>query len=720
MTTTSEPPVTTSSAAAATVSAAVSARPGSAPSAPHAPASGTAGPRVDVAELEHLLLGRWKDVRSHARRLVAEHDEIWKIDGISMQEHRERTLEAMKVMARDEQGQVWRAFPERLGGNDDAGGNLVGCEELFVADPSLQIKSGVQWGLFAAAILHLGTEEQQDRLLPGAMDLSVPGAFAMTETGHGSDVASVGTTATYDPATEEFVINTPFRGAWKQYLGNAARHGVAATVFAQLITNGVNHGVHCFYVPIRNPETLEFLPGVGGEDDGHKGGLNGIDNGKLHFTDVRIPRQDLLARYGQVAADGTYTSSIESPGRRFFTMLGALVQGRVTLDGSASVAAKAGLAIATKYADERRQFAAGEGQDEITLLDYAMHRKRLLPRIAETYAISFAHEELLELFHGVFSGATDTPETREDLETTAAALKATSTWFAMDTLQTCRQACGGAGFLSENRFTSMRSDLDVYTTFEGDNHVLLQLAAKRLVGDHGRKLARAAKSPAGMAGIVAGQVKDTLLHKASLRKLGQNVADAGGARAASNLLDGGTQRALLEGRVDGLVHSVAMGMRPAVSTKDAAKAQEIFDENQVELITSATAWAELVRWDAFTRALDAIKDPGTRAIMTTVRDIYGLTVIERNLDWYLANGRLSASRARAVTTTIHHLLKKIRPHAVDLVDAFGYGERHLRAPIADGSERVRQDEARAYYRELAASGRAPKSEKSLRGTATRS
>ncbi|WP_129782842.1 acyl-CoA dehydrogenase [Promicromonospora panici] len=697
MTTTSEP-VTTPTATEAVAPQPEATRPAS-------------GVRVDVPALQHMLLGRWPEERSEARRLVAAHPELWKKEGITKEEHREITLAQMKELVTYRQ--VLRAFPERLGGRDQAGANLVGFEELVAADPSLQIKSGVQWGLFAAAILHLGTEEQQDRLLPSAMDLSVPGAFAMTETGHGSDVASIGTTATYDPETEEFLLNTPFRGAWKQYLGNAAEHGVAATVFAQLITNGVDHGVHCFYVPIRDPQTMEFLSGVGGEDDDQKGGLNGIDNGKLYFTNVRVPRRDLLARYGQVAADGTYTSSIDSPGRRFFTMLGALVQGRVSLDGAAITAAKIGLAIATKYADQRRQFSPSAGADELTLLDYATHRRRLFPKIAEAYAMHFAHDELLDLFDAVFSGREDTPAMREDLETTAAALKATSTWYALDTLQECREACGGAGFLSENRFTSLRADLDIYATFEGDNHVLLQLAAKRLVGDYGKKMAKAAKTPAGMAGIVAGQAKDALLHKLPLKKLGQSVADGGGARSADRLLDAELQRALIADRFEGMVADVAMGMRPALKA-DSIKAQEIFDAHQVRLLASAEAWAELVRWDAFTKAIAKMSDAGTRQVLTLLRDIYGLTTIERHLDWHLVNGRISAGRAKAVTTTIDRLLKELRPHVLDVVDAWGFTQEHLRAPIADGSEKVRQDEARAYYRELRASGTAPISEKELR------
>ncbi|TPW99946.1 acyl-CoA dehydrogenase, partial [Schumannella luteola] len=320
-----------------------------------------------------------------------------------------------------------------------------------------------------------GTESHHERFLPGAMSLEIPGAFAMTETGHGSDVASVGTTATFDEQADEWVIHTPFRAAWKDYLGNAALHGRAAVVFAQLITKGVNYGVHAFYVPIRDAAG-EFLPGVGGEDDGLKGGLNGIDNGRLHFDQVRVPRVNLLNRYGDVDEAGDYSSPISSPGRRFFTMLGTLVQGRVSLDGAATIASKLALHIAITYGTQRRQFTGGTSDEEV-LLDYQRHQRRLLPRLAQTYAMSFAHEEFLDIFDRVFSGLEDTPSTREDLETIAAALKPLSTWGALDILQEAREACGGSGFLAVNRLTQLRADLDIYATFEGDNNVLLQLVA---------------------------------------------------------------------------------------------------------------------------------------------------------------------------------------------------------------------------------------------------
>src|SRR5690625_5222248 len=153
-----------------------------------------------------------------------------------MAEHRDDIFAKLRILV--EEGEVNRAFPTRLGGSDDPGGNIAGFEELLIAVPSLQIKAGVQWGLFGSAILHLGTEDHHDRLLPGAMRVDVPGCFATPEIGHRPDGAAIATTAAYDPQTEESIIHTPLRAAWKEYIGNAAVDGRAAVVFAQLITAG--------------------------------------------------------------------------------------------------------------------------------------------------------------------------------------------------------------------------------------------------------------------------------------------------------------------------------------------------------------------------------------------------------------------------------------------------------------------------------------------------
>ncbi len=665
-------------------------------------------PAVDVAALGELLLGRWADVRRQARELAGR-PEVHKIEGLTHTEHRERAFGQLKFLV--ENKAVHRAFPARMGGSDDHGGNVAGFQELVTADPSLQIKAGVQWGLFGSAVLHLGTAEHHDAWLPGIMSLKIPGCFAMTEIGHGSDVASIATTATFDPAADEFVIDTPFRAAWKEFIGNAATDGLAAVVFAQLITKGVNHGVHAFYVPLRDPGSKEFLPGVGGQDDGIKGGLNGIDNGRLHFSQVRIPRTNLLNRYGHVDVAGSYTSPIASPGRRFFTMLGTLVQGRVSLDGASVAASKVALKIAIQYACERRQFNASSDTAEEVLLDYQRHQRRLLPRLATTYAASFAHEQLLAKFDDVFSGASDTDADRQDLETLAAALKPMSTWHALDTLQECREACGGAGFMIENRFASLRADLDVYTTFEGDNTVLLQLVAKRLLADYGKEFRNVDFGV--LARYAFSQAADLTLNKTGLRQVAQFVADTGSVqKAVLALRDEDGQRALLTERVQTMVAELAGSLKDAAKLPQ-AKAAAVFNRHQHELIEAAQAHAELLQWEAFTEGLGQIEDAGTKEVLTWLRDLFGLGLIEKHLSWYLMNGRLSMQRARTVGGYINRLLAKIRPHAVDLVDAFGYGPEHLRAAIASGIEKSRQDEAAEYFRRQRASGTAAMDEKVL-------
>src|ERR1044071_183280 len=242
------------------------------------------------------------------------------------------------------------------------------------------------------------------RYLRAATSMELPGCFAMTETGHGSNVQALGTTATYDPATQEFVIHTPHEEARKDYIGNAARDGRMAVVFAQLCRQGIpgragepgagDHGVHAFLVPLRDSDG-DTLPGVRIEDCGPKLGLDGVDNGRIWFDHVRVPRENLLDRYASVAPDGTYTSPIENPTKRFFTMLGTLIQGRISVSGASISASKVELTIAIRRGLARRQFGL-PGEEEALLLDYRTHQRRLLPALAKTYALSFAQQRLVD------------------------------------------------------------------------------------------------------------------------------------------------------------------------------------------------------------------------------------------------------------------------------------------------------------------------------------
>ena len=395
----------------------------------------------DVTAMTRLLDGDHADLRNTIRTLLRdpafEHD-----PSLSTSAYREQVLQWCKLLA--EQGIGALSFPESAGGQDDIEPFIVAFEMLSYHDLSLVVKFGVQFGLFGGSIYRLGTERHHEKYLPAVGRLDLPGCFAMSEYGHGSNVREIETTARYDAAAEEFIINTPHESARKEWIGNAAAHGQLATVFAQLQIDDVEYGVHAFLVPIRNAEGTT-APGVRIADCGEKVGLNGVDNGRLWFDAVRIPRDNMLDRFATVAPDGTYESPIPSAGARFFKMLSTLVGGRVAVARGAVSAAKSGLTIAIRYGNRRRQFGPKD-EPEVPLLDYRTHKRRLLPRLATTYALHFALEDLTQRF-----AARGPEEPLETIEAEANALKAYATWHTTDTLQEAREACGGQGYRADNR-----------------------------------------------------------------------------------------------------------------------------------------------------------------------------------------------------------------------------------------------------------------------------
>ncbi|WP_439938096.1 acyl-CoA dehydrogenase family protein [Nocardia sp. N13] len=647
----------------------------------HADDSGYRQPAVDVDALRTLLDGRYREVRELVRANLAEHAQILlDQEQMSTADFRERVKDVVVMMA--ETGQTGMGFPEEYGGGGDIGASIAAFETLALGDLSVLVKVGVQFGLFGGAILQLGTKSHHDAHLADLVSGRTMGCFAMTETGHGSNVQALGTVATYDAEAQEFVITTPDDASRKDYIGNAAAHAELAAVFAQLEVDGVRHGVHAFVVPIRSGG--EVVDGVRIEDCGPKMGLNGVDNGRIWFDGVRVPRTALLNQFAEVTPEGRYLSPIDNPHKRFFTMLGTLVQGRVCVGGAGINAAKVALTIATRYGVRRRQFEATSPDEEQLLLDYGMHQRRLFPLIARTYALHFAQEVVAGQLHDVFSGPGPTEEgghehARRMLESRAAGTKALGTWHATRTIQECREACGGAGYLSANRFTALKADTDVFTTFEGDNHVLLQLVAKGLLTDYAGEFED--MDQLGMARFVAGLAVETVVERTAVHKLVQSVRDLlpGGDTwdQEAGLLDPNYQLAMLRFREEHMIGGVARRLKRGID--QGMNPGAVFSRVQDHVIAAARAHTERLVLEAFVAKTAALPDGDLKVVLNLLCDLHALTTIEADRAWFMEHGRLSSARSKAISREVSALCRKVRPLAVDLVDAFGVPEEMLRS-----------------------------------------
>jgi acyl-CoA oxidase len=638
--------------------------------------------------LQELLDGRWRAVREEARQL-ADNDAFTPVYGLAPAEYRELVMTQARRVA--EQGYPRRGYPERFGGANDVGGSIVAFEMLAYGDLSLVVKAGVQWGLFGGAVLHLGTERHHAAYLDDILSLKLPGCFAMTETGHGSDVAAIRTTASYDVERGEFVIDTPFEAARKDYIGNAAVHGRMAVVFAQLITGGRCEGVHAFMVPIRD-ESGAPCPGVTISDCGAKAGLEGVDNGRLTFDRTRVPREALLNRYGDVAEDGTYTTPIPKANARFFTMLGTLIQGRISVAGAAGSAAKLALAIALRYGDERRQFAVPGSSDEVVILDYLAHQRRLMPLLATSYALHFAQLELVETAHRLFTEPHDDERAKRELESRAAGIKAVGTWHATRAIQTAREACGGAGYLAENRVPSLKADTDVFTTFEGDNTVLMQLVAKELLTNYRTEFG--SLDTLGTIRFVAEQLGTTVVERTAARGLVQRLIDARPGRDDdADLLDRGHQLELIQWRERHILESLVRRLRRIKPDEPDAFAK--FNATQDHLLSAARAHADRLVLEAFVDGIDRCPDQRTATLLDRVCDLHILSILDADRAWFVEHGRLTPHRAKGIGGLVNALCAELRPFARLLTDAFGIPDRALSAPIAQGAEAARQAEAMA-------------------------
>lgn len=612
----------------------------------------------DASVLDKILKGDHATVVDEFRQFLKHPSFTWDIRR-NKEEFRSTILKQVTLLG--EKGYGAMAYPAKYGGTDNMPAYAAIFEHLMFVDGSLAVKFGVQFGLFGGSIQKLGTKKHHDQYLSDAGKTNLLGCFAMTETGHGSNVRGIKTTATYDTTTDSIIIHTPGKNDNKEYIGNAL-HSKIATVFAQLIVNGKNEGVHAILVPLRN-EKHELLKGITIEDNGYKLGLNGVDNGKIWFDTISVPRENLLDKYGEITSDGQYFSSIKNPNKRFFTMLGTLVGGRICVARGALGGAKMALTIAVKYALNRRQFNDSIKIQEDLIMDYPTHQIRLTPAIASAYVYHVVLEEMMKRY------SDDSQPDKRQIETQVAGLKSVITWFANDTIQECREACGGKGYLLENRIADLKGDVDIFTTFEGDNTVLLQLAAKGILSDF-----KAEFNSAGFTSVLKllqSQLSDKLT---AINPLYSNKVDA------EHLYNPKFHKHAFNYRTRRLTYTLAMRIRGYI--KKGVPSYQAFLKVQTHLLALGKAYSSELAYSTFSEFCATVQDETYRNLLEKVGTLHALQQIHLDARWYLEQGYLGSTKSKAIRQRVERLSTELRPHIEVLVDGFGIPEHCLTAPIA--------------------------------------
>ncbi|XP_077884439.1 acyl-coenzyme A oxidase-like protein isoform X4 [Ictidomys tridecemlineatus] len=606
------------------------------------------------SSLHRYLDGEFWSLKNELRRLLGGCPLFRHRYGLSLDEMRALTVQRVKFILGHPL--IKRAFQEQAEKTKNfVSQGLVIGEVLSTADLATSVKCGIIYWLFGGAVRNLGSPRHVTQWLQPLKEQQYTGMFAMTERGHGSNVRGIQTEATFDLVAQEFVIHTPCENAQKMYIGNAMGGNYAA-VFAQLIINGSSQGPHCFIVPIRD-ENGGLYPGVTAIDMMHKEGLHGVDNGILIFNKVRVPRENLLDKFGSVAPDGQYHSPIKNKSARFNAMLAALTPSRLAVTFQALSTMKLGLTIAIRYS----------------------HR----------YAGALLDEDIFQGKELVSSRA---------LQALMAGLKAYSTWENVGCLQDCRESTGGMGYMMENRISDLKCDADVFVTFEGDNVVMLQVVARELLAQYTKQ--HKDQPLAGLLWSWVASVSDKL-RTSFLAFNTDAIGNLAFLLKAVNFRERVLQRCLvariyykgphLDSR-GSFLHVVIMVVTVLPWSEHSShhsmvvtKKEDFFRAwnsclHHITLLS--LAHTHRVTLEQFSQAVRSCPDPQDQALLMKFCLLYGTKLVFQERAWYLEQKYLTPRASSRIRNQLLDLCDSVKDDALRVVSAFNIPHTSLHAPIA--------------------------------------
>ena len=532
---------------------------------------------------------------------------------------------------------------------------------LATFDQGLFARHTVNSSLYGDTLHALGTAKHT-YLRDRCIQYKDYGCFALTELGHGTNGAGIETRADYDHSTREFILNTPSHLGTKWWIGAAAKTANMAVIFAQLFVSGENQGIQVFAVPIRNYDTHETLPGVILGDCGPKIGLEGIDNGFIFFTNYRVPYDALLDRFAQIDTSGKFHSKIKNKTKRFSAMLGGLLRGRTGVLLSSCANLRNGLTIAIRCSAVRRQFGK-PGEPERPILDYPLQRYRLLPHLANVFALSFALDEMVKNFKTARTAVHQNPESIESEETHAilSFLKPLSSSYAQNGITALREACGGLAFSAFSYFGQLKSNHDANVTWEGDNNVLVQQTARFLLKNL-QRLTRGEKLQAKTL---------YFLHFNTMEPASKETA---AFQAKSQLKDNPEElKKMLIQRIHWLVGLSVKKLQENVG--EMGDVMEAWNHSQVHHLRELSlAYGELYLADIFLTRIAKVASqcPDTKTILMRLFELYVLGVVERDLGTFRESEYISATQGRIVKEYVRDLTWELGESAVRLIDAIAY------------------------------------------------